>query len=165
MIRSLFGAMDISATGLSTQRTKINVISENIANAETTRTEDGGPYRRKLILQKSGSRGVQFSEVLTEHELKMEKTDRKHFPSEPFSHTHDTKKTGVHVEEIFEDPSEFKMIFDPSHPDANEDGYVAMPNVNVVQEMTDLIASSRNFEANITAMNSSKRMIRSTFKI
>ncbi|MEA1972594.1 MAG: flagellar basal body rod protein FlgC [Candidatus Cloacimonadota bacterium] len=165
MIKSLFGSMDISASGLSTQRTKINLISENIANAETTRTAEGGPYRRKLAVQESGVKGAHFSEILKEHELKMEKTDQKHFPDEPFKLKNVTDKTGVHIEEIINDQSQFKMVFDPSHPDANEKGYVAMPNVNVVQEMTDLITTSRNFEANITAMNTSKKMIRSTFRI
>lgn len=157
--------MDISATGLSTQRTKINVISENIANAETTRTADGTPYRRKIAIQESGAKDVLFAEIYKEHKLKMEKTDRKHFPDEPFRVLKDNSKTGVHVADIIRDSAPFKMVFDPSHPDANEDGYVEMPNVNVVQEMTDLITTSRNFEANITAMNSSKRLIRSTFKI
>ncbi len=165
MINSLFNAIDISASGLNVQRTKMNIISENIANAETTRAEDGNPYRRKIVLSEAGIPGKKFSEIYHENKLKMERTKNPHMPDEPFKDPTQKKLTGVHVADIVEDMSPFKMVYDPSHPDADKAGYVSMPNINVVQEMTSLITTSRAFEANITAINSSKEMIRKALKL
>ncbi|MCD4651973.1 MAG: flagellar basal body rod protein FlgC [Candidatus Cloacimonetes bacterium] len=165
MLKSLFSAIDVSASGLSVQRTRMNLISENIANAETTRTEDGGPYRRKLAIVKSGVPGEKFSEILKETRIQMYQTDDNHVPEKPFSEIERCSLYGVHVAEIGEDPSPFRMIYDPHHPDANEEGYVAMPNINIVQEMTDMISATRSYEANVTAISSSKAMLRASLKI
>ncbi len=164
MVQSLFTSMDISASGLYSQRTKINTISENIANAETTKTEDGMPYRRKITQLKAGIEN-RFEQLFVQNRLKMEKTGAKHFPDKPFRPIPDKIPIGVSVAKIMEDDSPFKMIFDPAHPDANEEGYVSMPNVDIVREMTELIASTRAFEANVTAINSSKEMIKKSLKI
>ena len=167
MAGTLFNSLDISASGLYAQRTRMNVISENIANAETTRTEDGGPYRRKVTILASGHPDGEkkFKEYFTENKLDMENTDVKHKPDEPFKKTDDKSKTGVHVDSIEKDSSPFKMVYEPGHPDANEDGYVAKPNVNIVQEMTELISATRSFDANVTAIESSKAMLRKALKI
>jgi len=125
---SLFSAMEISASGMSAERTRLNVIASNIANARVTRTFQGGPYRRKEVV---------FATILNE---KME--------------------GGVEVVGIFPDPSPFKMIYDPSHPDANAQGFVAMPNVDVTLEMIDMISSTRAYEANLTAFKSAQNMAR-----
>ena len=131
-------AMTISASGLSAQRKRMEIISSNLANIETTRTKEGGPYRRKEVvfsstpLEKSFS--SQFNERLGEHAQK------------------------VVVSKIVEDQTEPKLVFNPGHPDANEKGYVAMPNINLMTEMVNLINASRSFEANVQAINASKSM-------
>jgi len=130
---SLFSAMEISASGMSAERTRLNVIASNIANARVTRTFQGGPYRRKEVV---------FATILNE---KME--------------------GGVEVVGIFPDPSPFKMIYDPSHPDANAQGFVAMPNVDVTLEMIDMISSTRAYEANLTAFKSAQNMARKALEI
>jgi flagellar basal-body rod protein FlgC len=121
MAIDLFSSIEASASGLAAQRTRMNVASSNLANAQTTRTEDGGPYKRHDV-------------VLTAEE------------------------EGVKVSEIREDQAPPRMEYDPGHPDANAEGYVAYPNVNVVEEMVDMITASRAYEAGITAMNTAVSM-------
>ena len=145
-IKSLFTTMDISAQGLSVQRTKMNTIAENIANAETTRTENGDPYRRKIVQLKSGDKEHKFSDYYKPNNIKMEETQNTHMPDQKFRYLDEDLPVGVHVSDIIKDPSAFKMIYDPAHPDANEKGYVAMPNVNIVQEMVEMISASRSYE-------------------
>ncbi len=136
---SIFGAMDISATGMTAQQLRMDVISQNIANINTTRDENGGVYRRKNVVF-SEKNVTGFSQILLK--------------------TAGTVGNGVKVTRIFEDrKSPLKLVYDPSHPDANEDGYVEYPNVNTVQEMTDMIDATRSYEANITAFNATKNMI------
>jgi len=122
----LFTAMDISASGLRAQRTRMNVISSNIANSQTTKTKQGGPYKRRDVVL----RAKPFERVLS----------------------------GVKVEAIVSDPSKGKRIYDPSHPDADKDGYVEMPNVNIMEEMVNLIGATRAFEANTTSIKAEKDM-------
>jgi len=95
----------------------------------------------------------------------MTESSSAHYPAKPFRKIAESPKYGVHVSDITKDPSAFKQVYDPAHPDANAEGYVAMPNVNTVQEMIDMITASRSYEANVTALNSSKEMIRSALKI
>jgi flagellar basal-body rod protein FlgC len=135
---SVFGAMDISATGMTAQQTRMDTISENIANVNTTRGADGKPYRRKTVVFEEKSYPT-FSDSLS------------------MANTHNIGK-GVKVSQIVEDTSEGTMVYDPSHPDADEDGYVTYPNVNTVTEMTNMIDATRAFEANVTAMNATKGM-------
>lgn len=137
---SMFSSFNINASGLTAQRYRMDVISENVANANTTRTEDGTPYRRKVVAfaQKEGQHS--FSSVLGNASTNY-------------------IGNGVKVASVFEDmETEMNMFYDPSHPDADENGYVTGPNVNIVTEMTDLIDASRAYEANSTAFNASKSM-------
>lgn len=136
-MQSEFNIMNISSTGLSAQRFRIEIISTNIANSETTRTENGGPYRRKVPV---------FQEVLRNIQGRKE-------------------NGGVMVKSIYEDPSEFRTIYDPTHPDADENGYVRLPNVNIVREMVDMINAQRAYEANATAINTTKAMINAALQI
>ncbi len=135
----LFNSFNISASGMTSQRFRMDVISENVANVRTTRTEDGTPYRRKVVT---------FAEK----------------PVSPFSTVLAEAKgmytgSGVKVTRVSEDHStEMIMAYDPSHPDADENGYVTYPNVNIITEMTNLIDASRSFEANVTAFDTSKAM-------
>ena len=134
----MFNGFDISATGMSAQRLRMDVVSGNIANIDTTRTEDGLPYRRKLpVFRERGKNS--FVNVL-----------RGKVPQQ--------SSPGVEVSAIVEDPTPFKMIHNPSHPDADADGYVFYPNINIVNEIVDMIDASRAYEANITAFNTLKNM-------
>jgi len=126
--------MHISASGLSAQRIRMNVIAANIANAQTTRTPEGGPYRRREVV---------FTSVLKSEEI----------------------GGGVKVAGIFPDFSPFKSIYNPAHPDADSQGYVKMPNINIVTEMIDMISATRSYEANITAFKSAQNMILKALEI
>ncbi|MFH1034944.1 MAG: flagellar basal body rod protein FlgC [Pseudomonadota bacterium] len=141
--------MEISASGLSAQRTRINIISQNLANAFTTRTQEGGPYRRKITVFKAEPFKNHLDRAM----------DLPEYPAGG-----DPRK-GVLVEKVDEDPAPFKRIYDPSHPDADKEGYVNMPNVEVVTEMVDLINASRSYEANVTAVNASKSMAMKALEI
>ncbi len=135
---SVLGGMNISASGMSAQRLRLDIISQNIANVNTTRDENGNVYRRKTVVfaEKDMS---SFGNIL--------------------QYTAGTTGDGVKVTQIAEDTkSELRKVYDPSHPDADEDGYVSYPNVNTVQEMTDMIDASRAYEANVTAFNATKSM-------
>ena len=137
----MFDAFNVNASGLTAQRYRMDVISQNVANANTTRTEDGTPYVRKIVTfeEKQGSFGT-FSSVFGS-------------ASDRF------KSHGVKVSGTYEDKStEGKMVYDPAHPDADENGYVTYPNVNIITEMTNLIDASRAYEANATAFDSYKSM-------
>ena len=125
---SIFETLRISASGLTAERLRMDVIAENLANANSTRGVDGGPYRRKEVLLQEAGRS--FADVLN----------------------------GVEVAAIAPDPSPPRRVYDPAHPDADRQGYVSLPNVNTVTEMVDLITATRGYEANVTALNSAKQM-------
>lgn len=137
---SMFNAFDVNASGLTAQRYRMDVISENVANANTTRTADGTPYRRKTVVFQERDSQTPFSRVLNKA------TDR-------------YAGKGVKVVGTYEDRStDLIKAYDPAHPDADEDGYVWYPNVNIITEMTNLIDASRAYEANATAFDASKSM-------
>jgi flagellar basal-body rod protein FlgC len=144
---SLFGGLEISASALTAQRLRMNVTAENLANAQTTRGADGQPYRRKeVVLQQvaQGGFGAQLTAAMGGGR---------------------GRPGGVEVAGINEDQTAGKRIYDPSHPDADEQGYVMMPNVDTVTEMVDLIDAQRAYEANVTAMQASKQMFAKTLEI
>jgi flagellar basal-body rod protein FlgC len=146
----LFDAIDASGSGLSAERLRMDVTSENLANAQTTKGADGQPYRRKeVVLQSASGDGSSFASVLSSLQ----------------GGTAGKSVNGVKVAGIVEDQSALKRIYDPGHPDADKDGYVTMPNVNTVTEMTDLISSSRAYEANVTAMQTAKSMFTKTLDL
>ena len=138
----MFSAFNINASGLTAQRYRMDVISENVANATTTRTSDGTPYRRKVVAFEEKGGQTSFSRVLGQA-----------------SYNHGYSGQGVKVSGVYQDyKTEMKMVYDPSHPDADENGYVTYPNVNIITEMTNMIDASRAYEANATAFNASKSM-------
>ena len=137
----LFDSFNISASALTAQRLRMDVISQNIANVNTTRTEDGTPYRRKTIVFQEKEGDVPFSQYISEE-----------------SRTRYLSGGGVRITGIVEDPSPFREVYDPGHPDADENGIVRMPNVEVVSEMVNMISATRAYEANVTALNASKSM-------
>ncbi|WP_042144841.1 flagellar basal body rod protein FlgC [Paucisalibacillus sp. EB02] len=148
---SIFNAFNASSSALTAQRLRMDVISSNIANANTTRAtvnENGEyePYRRKMV--------------------QIEPTD-KSFRTflQKAANTTDNKASGVKVAGIVEDEEPFKLVYNPSHPDADEAGYVQMPNVDPLKEMVDLMSATRSYEANITALNASKSMLMKALEI
>ncbi len=163
-IERLFAGLNISAMGLSAQRKRMNAIASNMANAETTRTEDGEPYRRKIV-SLSAAPGTSFGSVLEATGERLSTTDARHF-AVGFEATGDPDNVpgGVEAKESA-DPSPFRVIYDPSHPDADKDGYVKMPNVNVVTEMVDMISASRAYEANVTSVNAMKQISKDALDI
>lgn len=162
---SIFSAFDISATGLSAQRRKLNAIASNIANADTTRTEEGGPYKRKRVIMIESPTTARFSDILLDQSNKLSATHGTHLPGGPTPSVSDQLGSGVETVEIREEPVEPRLVYDPAHPDAREDGYVVYPDVNTVTEMVDMITASRAYEANVTAMNASKDMIQRALEI
>lgn len=143
---SIFSGLNISGTALTAERTRMDVISKNIANVNTTRTSGGKPYRRQMPLFKEVE-GKSFSSVLSE------------------ASSSGQKEGGVKITGIAEDRAPFKSKYDPGHPDANQEGYVLMPNIDIVTEMVDMISASRSYEANMTSINSAKSMAMKALEI
>jgi flagellar basal-body rod protein FlgC len=160
-LAGLFSGLNISASGMRAERIRQNAISANLANAETTRTDEGGPYRRQFVVFKADSDQRDTRPLNKETGLAGEATQAGHLQIPPSEFPRDERffGNGVTVSEIREDSRPPKLIYDPSHPDADAKGYVAMPNINVVQEMTDMIAATRTYEANVTAFNATKSML------
>ncbi len=132
----VFSAMNVAATGMTAQQLRMDVIAENIANASTTRTQDGTAYRRKQVVF-TEKNTTSFDNILNGY--------MDHY-----------KPNGVKVTQIVEDQSDLRLVYEPDNPDANEDGYVEYPNVDTVTEMTNLIDSSRAYEASVTSFNAAK---------
>lgn len=137
---SIFNSINISASGLTAERLRMDIIAKNIANANTTRTANGTPYRREVVVFKSGTKDIPFSEYLSR------------------SIGQRSNLTGVEVESIQKDSTPYKKVYEPGHPDADENGYVLMPNVDIVTEMANMISATRAYEANVTALNGTKSM-------
>ena len=155
---ALFTAFDITATGLTAERYRMDTIAENIANANTTRTADGTPYRRKVVVfetQDTQQDRRSFGHVLSE----VVGTGRAQLNHDRNIVSDDLIGYGVKIPKISEDEeTPMNMVYDPSHPDADENGYVTYPNVNTITEMTNLIDANRAYEANATAFQASKSM-------
>jgi flagellar basal-body rod protein FlgC len=159
---NLLSSMKISAAGLSIQRRRLNAISSNIANAETTKTSEGGPYKKQYLSVSATSSG-KFNNVLEKTKLDVLTTDKNHMVDDPEFFEESNIK--IPTAEIKEDQSEPKMEYDPSHPDADENGYVKKPNINLVTEMVDMISASRAYESNVVAINAAKGMFKDALEI
>ena len=161
----IFDTIDISATGLSAQRRKLTAIASNIANVDTTRTDEGGPYKRRRVVMLEAPKLTKFSTLLDEHKSRLRRTVGKHMmeseprPAEIFV------GSGVLTQEVREEPVKPRLVHDPNHPDAREDGYVVYPDVNVITEMVDMITASRAYEANATVLSAAKDMINRSLDI
>jgi flagellar basal-body rod protein FlgC len=146
---SFFGSLDVSASALTAERLRMDVTAENLANAQTTRTDAGGPYRRKEVVlaqAPAGSFGASLASAMG-------------------GGRGAAAPGGVQVAGIVADQTPLKTVYDPGHPDADAQGYVRMPNVDTVSEMTDLISASRAYEANVTAMQTAKQMFAKTLDL
>ncbi len=168
MSEGLFGAIKISATGLRGQRTKMDVVARNLANAETTKTADGTPYRRQRAIfeQVLGKKLEANAQNMgrSSAEGRLAKTNPGHMSG--LSPTNQAVGGGLESDvSVAPDASEFRVVYDPGHPDADEEGYVLMPNVNPITEMVDMITASRAYEANISAVQTAKEMFNQALKI
>ena len=163
----MFSSLAISASGLRAQRIRQNIIASNLANAETTRTKEGGPYKRQIAVLKENTLDPEKRFVFGPEKMQGFTTHDNHIaiPSPGLPLGKDHVGSGVEVVSIDQDSTPPKLIYDPSHPDADPQGYVAMPNINVVQEMTDMITATRSYEASVTAMNSAKSMLMKALEI
>ncbi|MCU0411801.1 MAG: flagellar basal body rod protein FlgC [Bacteroidetes bacterium] len=163
-IDRLFAGLNISAMGLSAQRKRMDAIATNMANIETTRTENGEPYRRKVVAF-AATTGKTFGGILQSIGGRLATTNTRHFETGlvPVG-TSSSTPTGVESRESTDD-APFRLTYDPSHPDADANGYVRMPNVNVVTEMVDMISATRAYEANVTVVNGQKQMSRDALEI
>jgi flagellar basal-body rod protein FlgC len=136
---NLFGMLGVSGSALTAERQRAEVVTANMANAETTRTETGGPYQRKLVVFQSD--------------------EPSSFPHMLNASFQNQQQAGVHVEQVVADPAPPEMRWDPGHPDANADGFVAFPNIDPVREMTDLMSAVRSYQMNSSAVQATKQMI------
>ena len=146
---AFFSSMNIVGSGMTAQQARLDVISENITNMNTTRTESGGAYRRKITIMQSESGKNGFREAMSRAARKGHAISNRGFE----------QAGGVKIVEIAEDQSELPFVYDPTHPDANEEGYVEMPNITLVKEVTDAMAASQAFNANVTAFNALKQVV------
>ena len=141
----ILSGMRVSASGMAAQQMRMNTINSNIANVNTTRTPEGGPYRRKDVVLESIPDAKSFGEILTNQPQK------------------DVAR--VQVTDVLVDRKAPLMKYEPDHPDANEDGYVAYPNINLMEEMANMISAQRSYEANVTALNSAASMAQKALEI
>jgi flagellar basal-body rod protein FlgC len=139
---SIFKSMEISSSGLSVERMRLDTISSNIANSSTTKTEDGEVYTKKTVTFKE-----RYKSEINELGIK------------------ENVSAGVEIDEIAESDNEFKKVYEPSHPDADEDGFVTYPNVDILEEIVDMMAATRAYEANVTTFNASKSMLLKALEI
>lgn len=139
---AFLSSVNVIGSGLTAQQQRLDVISENVTNINTTRTEGGGPYRRKMVVLEEENSDSPFRQAL-----------------DKALGRRNSAQGGVRVAEIVEDESDFKLSYDPENPDANEDGYVELPNVDLVKEISDAMAANQAYSANVTAFNVLKQVI------
>lgn len=145
---AFLSAFDIAASGMTAQRLRLDVAAQNITNIESTRTEGGGAYRRKMVVFQAEDNS--FSSVMR-RTMNLGRNDE--------------RNAGVIVTQIVDDDTEMEMVYNPEHPDADENGYVTMPNVDLIKETTDAMAATRSYQANITAFNAIKLMAQKALEI
>lgn len=145
---AFLSAFDIAASGMTAQRLRLDVAAQNITNIESTRTEGGGAYRRKMVVFQAEDNS--FGSVMR-RTMNLGRNDE--------------RNAGVIVTQIVDDDTEMEMVYNPEHPDADENGYVTMPNVDLIKETTDAMAATRSYQANITAFNAIKLMAQKALEI
>ena len=162
----ILNAIEISSQGLSAQRAKMNVIAQNMANAETVETPEGGPYRRKqVIFSEDKNSSTSFSSALSNANTKLSRTNSGHRSGGTSWAGQKSIVSAVNHKEVIDPAAEPKLIYDPEHPNANEEGYVEMPNVEIMNEMVDLMIASRAYEANTAVISSAKSMAENALEI
>lgn len=161
----ILNAIQLSSQGLSVQRAKMNTVAKNIANAETTRTDEGGPYRRERVVVDEDTVKGSFNTHLKQAGLKLQRTNSGHMASRTKSIRGDAEFASVEADVVADPESSFKLVHDPSHPDADEEGYVKYPDIEIVTEMVDMMAAARAYEANTVAISAAKKMAEESLDI
>ena len=161
----ILNAIGISSQGLSVQRAKMNVVAENMANAETTETVEGGPYRRKRVVVAEERPRPEFRTLLKQADGHLTRTHGAHRKGYGPPAGRTEQPPTVRMKEVTDPDSSFKLINDPTHPDADEEGYVRMPDIDIIEEMVDMMAATRSYEANTVAISAAKEMARNALDI
>lgn len=164
-ISDFFSTFRISSQGLSAEKKQLSVTAENIANANTTRTLDGTAYKRKELVREMVSRRHLFRNELRNASLRLQTTRNSHLSNSRYTPTGVNQTGSSEIKSEVEESDQFKRVYEPAHPDADADGYVTFPEINVVSEMLHLISASRGYEANITVMNATKNLARKSLEI
>ncbi|MDK9700072.1 MAG: flagellar basal body rod protein FlgC [bacterium] len=162
-IRGIFSSMDISASGLLAQRRRLDAVAQNLANSETTRTEEGGPFQRRIVIFGEDKTPFETVSPGVPTKLDIDYSDLDHLSINSALNSYHNL-SGVKTNEV-RDNTEPELVYDPGHPDADARGYVAYPKINPIQEMTDLIAAARAYEANAAVIQSAKGMFRKALEI
>ncbi len=157
-------AIQLSAKGLTIQRKKMNIVAENLANAETTKTADGGPYQRKRLLVREATEPGNFDSFLRQADTPLARTHPEHKLGKSLKVKEETDLASVEGRQV-EQKDAFKLIYDPTHPEADEEGYVKLPDIDIITEMVDMMVASRAYEANTTAIAASKKMVKDALEI
>ena len=161
----IFSAIQIASQGLSVQRAKMNIAAKNLANVETTETPEGGPYRRERVIVKEDKTKTSFSTMMKKAGASLRRTNPRHFQGASLSVRNGVEVPAVTSSETVAPPDSYRLVYDPTHPDADEEGYVKMPDIEIVDEMVDMMAASRAYEANTIAISSAKEMAKNALDI
>lgn len=161
----ILNAIEISSKGLSVQRAKMNAVAENIANAETTETESGGPYQRKRVVVNAERIKSTFRSLVREAGLRLARTSPGHMKGKALRSSEGVETSSVTMKNITDPESSYRLVYDPTHPQADEEGYVKMPDVEIVNEMVDMMAAARGYEANTVAISAAKQMAKDALDI
>lgn len=161
----IFSTIEISGSGMSVQRRKMNVVAENMANAETTKTEEGGPYRRRRLEIESETSKVPFKTILRESQAGLTQTHRGHLSAISSNTSRGEAVVTATAREVEAGADEYRLVYDPTHPEADEEGYVKMPDIEIINEMVDMMSANRAYEANAMAISASKDMLKNALDI
>lgn len=161
----LFNSIEISATGMTLQRQKMDVVSQNIANVDTTRTDKGGPYRRRRVMVAAAEEAVPFKNMISKSRTELARTDPKHLGGTVKSRQETIEVAKAEGREVEDPASSYRLVHDPGHPDADEKGFVKVPDIEIINEMVDMISASRAYEANTTAVLTAKEMAKNALSI
>jgi len=161
----LLNAIGISSKGLSVQRNKMNVVAQNIANVETTETKEGGPYRRQRVVIKEDKATSTFGSCIDAAKVHLASTNPSHLSGKNIKRVEKSETSSVDMEIVSEPKSSFRLVHDPSHPNADDNGYVKMPDIEIVNEMVDMMTATRAYEANTVAISSAKKMAKNALEI
>lgn len=167
---AIFDSMNINTSALNLERTKLDTISSNIANVNTTRTEEGGPYLKKEVtfeenIKKAQAFSNNFITNSTKNDKMIQTHDLHQMGRSSFTNSSGGKTYGVRTTGIIENDENIRLLYDPDHPDADEEGYVEYPNVDMADEMINMMNTVRSYEANVTAMDASKSMLKKALEI
>ncbi|MFH1687343.1 MAG: flagellar basal body rod protein FlgC [bacterium] len=165
LMSGLLDAIQMSSQGMTTQRRRMNTVAENIANAETTSTPKGGPYQRQRVEVEGGRQQISFSKLLDNAGMQLTRTSPGHLGSGRGTATGHEDRTVVNSRITTDSEQQYRLVYEPSHPDADEEGYVKMPDIEIMTEMVDMMSAARAYEANTVAISTAKQMAKNALDI